>query len=103
MANELQTTTGVRRDGQYHEFQPGEYGKAPFAEPSGFRWMCRPPWKHSGGDLINHKVTEHEDGTITVSPSILIQTGPNMAWKWHGYLERGVWRECEPTKQGGGE
>jgi hypothetical protein len=45
------------------------------------------------GSLRNHQVTEHEDGTITVSESILI-----MGWddagevKWHGYLERGVWR-----------
>lgn len=32
-----------------------------------------------------HSVQEHEDGTITVSPSIVTST-------WHGFLERGVWR-----------
>jgi hypothetical protein len=32
-----------------------------------------------------HSVTEHEDGTITVQPSIVTST-------WHGWLERGVWR-----------
>ena len=41
------------------------------------------------GGLENHDVTEHEDGTITVSPSILI-TGEGGSW--HGYLELGVWR-----------
>lgn len=46
-----------------------------------------------GCNLTRHKVVEHEDGTITVSPSILVSKG----WEgkeWHGFLERGVWREC---------
>jgi hypothetical protein len=38
-----------------------------------------------------HTIVEHEDGTITVSPSILV-TGSH-GKQWHGYLERGVWRE----------
>jgi hypothetical protein len=32
-----------------------------------------------------HTVVEHEDGTITVTPSIVTST-------WHGWLEKGVWR-----------
>lgn len=43
--------------------------------------------------LRKHTVTEHEDGTITVSPSILI-SGSEGVQLWHGFLERGVWREC---------
>lgn len=43
-------------------------------------------------NLANHDVTEHEDRTISVSPSILTRRGH--ASSWHGYLERGVWREC---------
>ena len=45
-------------------------------------------------NLTNHKVAEHEDGTITVSPSILT-TGHDTgkAITKHGYLEKGVWRE----------
>lgn len=39
--------------------------------------------------LANHTVTEHEDGTITVTPSILTRSAGR---EWHGYLERGVWR-----------
>ncbi len=42
--------------------------------------------------LRAHDVTEHDDGTITVSPSILVRGG-SVAGSWHGYLERGVWRE----------
>ena len=60
----------------------GEYG-----QDSRGVWMARPPGGHLG-NLSNHDVTEHEDGTITVSPSILI-TGEGGSW--HGYLERGVW------------
>ena len=46
-------------------------------------------------NLHGHKVTEHEDGTITASPSILT-TGYESGEKRtaHGYLERGVWRDC---------
>lgn len=70
---------------------PGDYGKG-----ANGKWYCQPPWpKFDGeaapGDLSGHKVTEHEDGTITVEPSILIQ---NQNGAWHGYLRRGVWTEC---------
>jgi hypothetical protein len=46
------------------------------------------------GNLASHDVIEHEDGAITVSPSILVtsrNSGGEVAW--HGYLEHGVWRE----------
>jgi len=72
---------------------PGDYGK----DERG-HWMARPPCGMGGvlteapdsGDLSLHEVVEHEDGTITVSPSILI-TQPPLP-EWHGFLERGVWR-----------
>ena len=63
----------------------GEYGKG-----NDGIWYCRPPGNHMG-NLGGHTVTEHEDGTITVSPSILINDGRST---WHGFLERGVWRQC---------
>lgn len=63
----------------------GDYGQ----DENGV-WHCRPPGCHMGS-LKNHEVTEHADGTITVSPSILISDGKTT---WHGYLEKGVWREC---------
>lgn len=37
-------------------------------------------------------LTEHDDGTITTSPSILAHPAGDKPG-WHGYLERGVWRE----------
>lgn len=46
-------------------------------------------------NLKSHDVTEHEDGTITVFPSIKVASlyGKRIDKQWHGYLERGVWRE----------
>jgi hypothetical protein len=65
-------------------FAPGDYGRL-----NGI-WMANAPGG-ALGDLTNHEVVEHEDGTITVSPSILIDDGEA---KWHGYLERGIWRQA---------
>lgn len=57
----------------------GDYGRH-----SELGWMARPPGC-SMGSLEDHQVTEHEDDTITVSPSIDAGT-------WHGHLVRGVWQ-----------
>jgi hypothetical protein len=47
------------------------------------------------GRLVNHEVTEHEDGTITVKPSIgLGRAGAPGGFARHGFLTRGEWREC---------
>jgi hypothetical protein len=49
-------------------------------------WQVTAP--DGSGVILNpaiHTVTEHEDGTITVHPSIVTPT-------WHGWLDRGVWR-----------
>ncbi len=72
----------------------GEYG----FNPADGKWYARPPGCHMGS-LETHTVTQHEDGTITVTPSILV-TDPNDAGnpdkvQWHGYLEHGVWLRIE--------
>lgn len=68
--------------------KPGDYG---FAE-DGALWVILPhgenvrlPPKSAGGWGIQ----EHEDGTVTVTPSIFCHSEP----PWHGFLEHGVWRE----------
>ena len=72
-------------------FANGDYG----FDPKTNTWFARAPIGHLS-DLSNHDVVEHEDGTITVSPSILV-SGYDEDKKektvWHGYLERGIWRE----------
>lgn len=60
--------------------------------PLGGAWYASTP----NGLLANlrgHTVTEHDDGTITVSPSIKV-TGEG-GKTWHGHLIRGVWVEAE--------
>lgn len=74
----------------WYKLQPGEYMKS-LAQGG---WMCCSPPNAScpegaHGNLTRHDVVEHEDGTITVTPSILITGGGS----WHGYLTRGVWSE----------
>lgn len=86
-----------------HSFEPGDYGKLDDGN-----WYCRAPWQHAPGDygprmqgnLANHEVVEHEDGTITVSPSILINTtwGPDRSpYRWHGFLQAGIWTTLDDT------
>lgn len=78
---------------------PDENGRL-HMEPGDFwfqsnQWFGVTPTGMVAG-LRAHKVTEHEDGTITVSPSILCRGYNGRTERneeWHGYLERGVWRE----------
>jgi len=76
---------------------PGDYGKV-----EGHWYACAPRRASEKthpldahnlfiANLGGHKVEEHPDGTITVSPSILITRHDG---QWHGFLEAGVWREC---------
>lgn len=76
-------------------YEPGDYGRWKGT------WWVRVP-NGAIGNVSKHTVVEHEDGTITVSPSILIS---GRRWDeaaqayqhreiWHGWLERGVWRSC---------
>lgn len=70
-------------------FDPGAYGSA-----DGKDWFCCTP-NGLFGNLSAHKVIEHADGTITITPSILVTSGKNKGLpSWHGYLTNGVWREC---------
>jgi hypothetical protein len=68
-------------------FRPGAYGRV--MSDGEWTWYACTPNGHLG-NLGAHDVTEHDDGTITVSPSIRVSDGTGELW--HGYLERGVWR-----------
>lgn len=49
-------------------------------------WYAVDPSGGAGAILPSvHTVTEHEDGTISVTPSLVMPSG------WHGFLQRGVW------------
>lgn len=78
---------GKRRDFVDGLLEAGEYGRGPDGE-----WYGMPPGTDLLAGLAKHTVVEHEDGTITVSPSILVSR-PHTNDRWHGFLERGVWRD----------
>lgn len=75
------------------QLQPGDYGRATNAlaegRPSGWWQVCCPDGSEGSLSPENHTVIEHEDGTITVSPSIDISK--RKAGAYHGFLQRGVW------------
>lgn len=76
------------RPGDYMKVPPGEGPTRKDGQPV---WYVRDPDGHVGS-LITHRVTEHDDGTITVTPSILDDSTYDGKPGWHGWLERGVWR-----------
>lgn len=75
--------------------EPGSYGcatndriKRTFAA-----WwsVCTPDGSVVQLDPNKHTVTEHEDGSISVWPSITTRD-------WYGWLVAGVWTEHHPMK-----
>lgn len=75
---------GADGDIPFDSIQPGDYYRSPHTG-----WGARLPNGRFCGLNEHHTITEHEDGTITVSPSIWAHGGN----EWHGFLERGVWRQ----------
>lgn len=88
-------TPGRRNDEWFtnsveHPCRAGDYMK----DPRDGHWYAIPPTATGHlypASIAAHEVEEHEDGTITVSPSLLITEPPN--WRYHGYLRRGEWTE----------
>ena len=74
---------GAEGDG-YESVQPGDYWK-PAGRPEG-EWWFRDPVGNIGR-VSKHTVAEHEDGTITVTPSIADEGEAT----FHGWLTKGVW------------
>lgn len=74
-----------------HEIKEGGYGKL------GDTWYLWPPGMDRALPLVGgFSVDEHDDGTITVSPSVGYgrrgDSEPNNPkYRWHGFLKRGVW------------
>lgn len=78
--------------------QPGAYGKLGEGEAlddekpdSPQRWwlVTAPSGEQGSLNPEKHQIIEHDDGTITVTPSIYYQTWPGE--KWHGFLKAGIW------------
>jgi len=75
--------------------EPGSYGRATAKRVQGTFaswWNVVAP----DGSVVElnpaiHQVNEHDDGTITVWPSIVTRS-------WHGWLIGGVWKEHRPRQ-----
>lgn len=74
------------------EMEPGDYTVRTDAD-TGERvaWVVTPNG-NGPARLEGWALTEHDDGTITTSPSILAYATADCG-EWRGFLERGVWRE----------
>lgn len=104
------TTQGRRRDWHStkpHDLEPGDYMAHQFEDGKIGVWvrLPEPGGGHGPCCLSTWDPVIHEDGTLTLSPSILAhptKLGPKNRIRpgesftvpeWHGYLERGIWRE----------
>lgn len=91
------TQIAVVRKGinQWGDLQPGQMSPV-----EGNLWMVCCPMCGNLGELRNHQVTEHEDGTVTVSPSLVchgsIYREPNHydPCTAHYFVERNQIRWC---------
>lgn len=73
--------------------KPGDYGRTTHPEvtnrPAGWWQVCAPDGSQGTLSPTIHTVVEHEDGTITVSPSL--DFSKRTPGAWHGVLRAGVW------------
>lgn len=75
----------------YEQVKPGDYWKPGYEHRQPDEWWFRDPGG-ALGRVVKHTVIEHEDGTITVNPSILrYPCPPEFPEGWHGWLKKGVW------------
>lgn len=68
--------------------RPGDYCRVPDDAELGraITWMVMDPTGHCGSIIPeNHTFVEHDDGTVTFTPSLIMPGG------WHGALRCGVW------------
>ncbi len=79
--------------GKRHDIEPMDMEIGDYGYFNGHWWVRAP-----NGDLCMvdaWTITEHEDTTITMSPSLLIhEPGDKSKPKWHGFLNHGEWSEC---------
>lgn len=81
--------TRVKHVGELWGEEGIDGGVCPVTLKDGIRsWMVRTPNGHIG-NLGSHEVQENEDGSITVSPSILVSD--NTGELYHGWIVDGEW------------
>lgn len=85
-------------DGRLRDLLPGEYGHATLSreyikEDSPCNWwvICAPNGASCSLSPKIHQLVENPDGTLTVTPSILINFAEP---HWHGYLVNGEFKDA---------
>lgn len=83
----------VKRGSLPPEYQRGDIWRMVDDDGALIAWYCVAPTElHCApGSLMRHQVVEEADGTITVTPSILIHFGDGA--EYHGFLTHGNWHE----------
>lgn len=87
-------------EGCFPALQPGDYMLAKRATPYEAALLLYWPPGAELGPWRAHpdkKITEHDDGTLSVTPSILCvyaKLEPGRPGSWHGFLDKGIWRKC---------
>lgn len=84
-------------EGWLPNFEPGDYGRATAPDikptsPNSWWQVCAPDGSQGSLDPKIHTVTEHEDGTITVSPSLDFSKRERTPGAYHGHLTHGEWK-----------
>ncbi len=73
------------------DYEPGDYGR----RWNGIWWLCLPDSGMKVQLDDRWRVEEHEDGTISVHPSIHISNN-----RWHGWLTAGEFIQIEEVQEG---
>lgn len=82
-------------EGWLSPLEPGDYGRATAPEladhPRLLWWqVCAPDGCQGSLSPEIHQILEHEDGTITVTPSLDMSKWRN-GTGYHGFLKHGEW------------
>lgn len=90
--NERLTQVTIIRDARsFAEYKPGEIGK-PF-RPKSSHWFISCPGCGGMENLAEWAVTEHDDETVSISPSVLCYKG-DLSTCAHYFIEHNQIRWC---------
>lgn len=79
------TTNGSDYPPDIRGMEPGDYMLVTTPQATRELWFRDPIGMV--GRCVTHTITEHEDGSVSVDPSIADEG----AGTWHGWLKRGEW------------
>jgi hypothetical protein len=91
MSERLTQVTVIQDKRSLGNYRPGEIGQ-PFQQES--TWYIACPECGGRGSLANHQITENDDATLTISPSLLCYGSTMNKCSAHYFVERNQIRWC---------